>query len=210
MAIPPTNPHNAYAPAREMWADGEANTIVESNWIAGLNALLRADSVAYRRRVAALTTDTSAAAAIAARSLRAIRNGRSGNHAAAAESLLVLERQHGEYKAKVWGAFAADRLLAAQWLTEEKRFASADSLLRFTDGFPLNGMFEAARAIFALAMLQESRMAEALGDAQEAVRFASIFIAAYDLAPPSQRPLIEEARSRIARLKPRVGARASE
>lgn len=209
IAIPPTGPHTAYAPAREYWGDGESNTIVESNWIAGLNALLRADSAAYRRRLATLTMDTSAAARIAVRSLRAIRVGRSGHHAAAAESLLALERQHGEYQPKVWGAFAADRLLAAQWLTEERRFAPADSLLRFTDGMPLGGMFEAARAIFAQAMLQESRIAEALGDAREAVRFASIFITAYDLAPPSQQSLIEEARSRIVRLKARVRAPAS-
>jgi DNA-binding SARP family transcriptional activator/TolB-like protein len=204
MAVPPTPPYGEYAPAREMFGDGEANTIVESTWIAGLNALLRADSVAYRRRLAALASDTTAAAAIAVRSLRAIRLGRSGNHAAAAESLLTLERRHGENRPKVWGAFAADRLVAAQWLTEERRFAPADSLLRFTDGFPLGGMFEAAQVIFAIAMLQESRIAEGLGAAGDAVRFASIFIAAYDLAPASQQSLIEEARSRIARLRPRV------
>ncbi len=181
--------------------DGEptANIVVEANWIAGVNALLRGDSLAYHRQLSVLSADTAAMARIAVRSLRGIRMGRSGHRAAAAESLLILERQHGERRPKVWTALAADRLLAAQWLAEQKRFAAADSLLQFTDAWVLEDAYDVAHAIFALAQLQRSRNAEGMGNAEAAVQFASLFLYAFDKAPSSQRALIVEARSRVAR-----------
>jgi hypothetical protein len=178
----------------------DRNMLVEGTWIAGLNAMLRGDSTAYRRHLSTLAADTFPTSHIATRSLRAIAAGRGGSHAAAAESLLVLERTHGENAPKVWGAFAADRLLAAQWLSDEKRYEAADSLLRFTQAFAITGTSEAAQAIFAPAYLQRSRIAEGLGNTEAAVRFATVFLAAFDKAPASQKPLLDEARNRIARL----------
>lgn len=174
----------------------------EAIWIAGLSALLRGDSALLRRQLQALAADTAVRASIATRSLRGIALGRSGRRAAAAESLLVLERRHGENLPKVWGAFSADRILAAQWLADEQRYAAADSLLRFTRGYATASHAEAAAPVFASAQLLRSRIAEGLGNGAEAVRFAKIFLANFDLAPASQKPLLDEARSRVARLQP--------
>jgi serine/threonine protein kinase/tetratricopeptide (TPR) repeat protein len=173
---------------------------IEGRWIAGLNALLRGDSSAYREHLVALTGEADASAGIGVRSLRAIREGQFGRRAVAAESLLVLEREHADASSELWPAFAADRLLAAQWLTDERRYAPADSLLRFTRGYIIWGTAEAAALIFASAQLQRSRIAEGLGRRQDAVAFATIFLNSFDLAPPSQKALIDEAKSRIARL----------
>jgi hypothetical protein len=113
---------------------------------------------------------------------------------------LVLERQHGQGTARVWGAVSADRLLAAQWLTDHKRYAEADSLLYFTRGFTFGLQGEAGEAIFAPAQLIRSRIAEGMGNNAAAVRFAQIFLDSFDKAPASQKPLVDEAKNRIARL----------
>jgi len=196
-----------FTPVLVVWLEVSA-TGVEARWIAGLNALLRGDSVAFRTQLGALAAGTSANASIAARSLRAIRLGRSGalpgpagaTQRAAAESLLVLERQHADQEPKVYGAFAADRLLASQWLTDAGRYAAADSLLRFTEGYPLGVAIEVTHAIFAPAVLQRSRIAEAQRRTDAAVRFARLFLSAFDMAPSSQQALIDEARWRVTRL----------
>jgi TolB-like protein len=181
-------------------AGASASVTTEARWIAATNALVRGDSALYREQVGTLTRDTTVAARIAARSVRAIAAGRAGATAAAAESLLVLEREHGENAPKVWGAFAADRLLGAQWLADARRFAPADSLLRFTRGFIITGTNEAAWPIFASAQLLRSRVAEGMGRKDDAIMFATLFLRVFDLAPPSQKALTDEARQRIARL----------
>ena len=173
---------------------------VEGHWLAGASALVSGDSARLGEVLSTLERDTTVHAVLARRSLRAIALGRAGNRSVAAESLLVLEREHGEHFPKVWGAFAADRLLGAQWLTDDRRYAAADSLLRFTRGYLILGTAEAAWPIFATAQLQRSRIAEALGNRDDAIMFAQIFLSNFDHAPPSQRLLVDEARERIRRL----------
>jgi tRNA A-37 threonylcarbamoyl transferase component Bud32/TolB-like protein len=176
---------------------------IEGRWVAGLNALLRGDSAEYRRHLGALTSEKDSSARIGVRSLRAIREGQSGRRAVAAESLLALEREHAGTSSHLWPAFAADRLLGAQWLTDERRYAAADSLLRFTRGYIVWGTAEAAASIFASAQLQRSRIAEGLGRHQDAISYAMMFLNSFYLAPPSRKALIDEAKSRIARLTER-------
>ena len=101
---------------------------------------------------------------------------------------------------------AADRLLGARWLADEKHYAPADSLLRFTRGGIITGTAEAAWPIFAAAQLLRSEIAEAMGNREDAIAFASIFLASYDLAPPAHKPLLDEARQRITRLGGRLDA----
>ena len=173
---------------------------INARWVIGAEALVRGDSAALREQVAELRRESLPAAAIAVRSLGAIGLGRGGNTAAAAESLLVLERSHGDSFPKAWAAFGIDRLLAAQWLTENQRFAPADSLLRFTEGYTLGQTYESAVSILAAAQLQRSRIAEGLGDKVAAVRFAQAFVALYDMAAPEAKPQLDEARARITRL----------
>ena len=175
---------------------------VELQWIAAANALKRGDSVALRARVAELTRDTSLAAKIAVRSLRAIGQGFAGNMASAGDSLLVLEREHGDLRlVKVYGAFGADRLLGAQWLTSQKNLAPADSLLRFADGVPLGAHSTAVFPLEAAILLERSRIAEGMGNKAAALRFAQSFLILFDKAPDVAKPRIEEAKQRVARLQ---------
>ena len=153
-----------------------------------------------RTQVAELRSDTTRYARIAMRSIRALGLGFSGNTAAAGESLLVLERMHGDSTGKVWGAFAADRLLGAQWLTEHGKPAAADSLLRFTQGWAIAGMAGAAYPIAGAAHLQRSRIAESMGNRDKAVEYSRIFLAAYDLPSPRAKAWVDEAKARIKRL----------
>jgi hypothetical protein len=93
-----------------------------------------------------------------------------------------------------------NRLLAAQWLAEGQRYAPADSLLRFVAPFTVTATSEAASAVSTPALLVKSRIFEGLGNHDMAVRHAKAFLAAFDRAPASQQPLLDEARQRIARL----------
>jgi TolB-like protein len=176
---------------------------IESRWIAGASALWRGDSTMLRAQLSELARDTSARARTALRSLRALALGRGGNRNAAAESLLVIEREHGERRTPmvVWAAYAADRILGAGWLSEAHRYAPADSLLRYTRGLPAS--FESgdvSQATYGTAQLLRSRIAEGMGRNEDAIAFARIFLAAFDRAPPGARGLRDEAYERIRRL----------
>jgi TolB-like protein len=173
---------------------------VELRWEAAVNSLLRGDSGAVRVQLASLDKDTTSEARIAARSIHALELGLGGKRAIAAESLLVLERQHGEYAPKVPGAMAADRLLAAEWLTELGKPAAADSLLEFTRGYLVRYSLRAAWPVFAAAQLQRSRIAEALGKREDAIFYATLFTRVYDLAPAEHKAQMDEATQRIERL----------
>ena len=174
----------------------------EARWLAGANALLRGDSALLLAQLTELARDTTAGAQIAARSLEAIRLGRSGKHREAAESLLVIEGEHGEWRHRwLWAPLAADRILGAEWLIESGRFALADSLLRFTRGlFFEPGAALSSQATFGHAQLLRSRIAEALGNKDDAIAFARIFLATFDMAPPVADQRLDEARARITRL----------
>jgi tRNA A-37 threonylcarbamoyl transferase component Bud32/TolB-like protein len=186
-----------------------AATRAEARWLIAANALARGDSAVFRAQVAAVSGDTTPFGRIATRSLRGLALGLGGNRRAAAESLLAVEREHGERGPKVWGAFAADRLFGSQWLTESKRYAPADSLLEFTRGYIIWSTASAAWPVFAAAQLQRSRIAEAMGNREEAIRYATIFIRAYDLSPEKHREVLDEAQQRIARLGGKIDVRRS-
>jgi hypothetical protein len=175
---------------------------IAGRWVAGASAIWRGDSALLRTQLVELGRDTLSSARTATRSLRALALGRGGNHAAAAESLLVIERQHGQQRTPVLGiAFAADRIFGAEWLIESQRYAPADSLLRYTRGFPVTGETTmASQATFGAAQLLRSRIAEAMGKKQDAIDFAKIFLASFDMAPPQAKPRLDEARERIKRL----------
>lgn len=170
-------------------------------WIAALNAMLRNDSSAYAAHLVSLRGDASAPARIALRSLQAIADGRAGHHSRAADSLLAIEHLNWNgLVAPALGAFAANRLLGAQWLADAGRYAEADSLLRFTRGFIIWQQAEVTQPIYAFSQLVRSRISEGLGNTEDAVLYARIFLSVFDRAPPSQHVLIDEARQRIARL----------
>jgi hypothetical protein len=158
------------------------------------------DSSRFSVQLEWLGGDSTDNARIAVRSLRALAAERSGDHRAAAESLLVLEREHGDRFPKVWSAFAADRIVASQVLYEQGRYAAADSLLRFTQSWPITGTGEAATSIYTMGQLYRSRIAEALGNASDAVLYAKMFLDAFELAPPKLRDrYVGEAQARITR-----------
>src|SRR5262249_32844283 len=147
----------------------------EARWEIAVNALLRGDSAATRAQLAALAKDTTPEARLAVRSVHALELGFVGKRAVAAESLVTIERQHGEYGPKVWAAFAGDRLMASQWFTELGKPALADSLLEFTRGYVIGLTLRAAWPVFAAAQLQRSRIAEALGRREDAIFYATLF-----------------------------------
>ena len=183
--------------------NASAQQRIEATWGAGANALWRGDSAMLREQLAKLTADTSAAASTAARSLRALRLGRSGDQAAAAESLLVIERQHAERRGggPMFTVLAANRIMGADWLAAAGRPAPADSLLRYTRAF--HSVSEHAvvnGATFGAAQLLRSRIAEQMGDQPRAIEFARIFVATFDRAGPEAAGRLAEARDRITRM----------
>ncbi|MDQ8165291.1 MAG: serine/threonine-protein kinase [Gemmatimonadota bacterium] len=172
----------------------------ELRWIAAVNGLLRGDSALVREQTNSLRTDTTAGARIALRSIRALGLGFGGNTAAAADSLAAIERVHADSAPKVWGAFAANRLMASQWLTDHGKPALADSLIRFTQGTVITSTALAAFPISGAANLQRSRIAEAMGDPTRAVAEAKLFLATYDKPSPRAKPWVTEAEERIRRM----------
>jgi len=174
----------------------------EAAWVAGANAIWRGDSTLLRAQMGALASDTSAMGRRMVRSLRALQLGRSGKRGAAAESLLVIEREHGESLGPQFQTMlAADRLLGAEWLAEAGRFAPADSLLRFTRSYTTSTLeIVAVQATFGAAQLLRSRIAEGLGDKARAVEFARIFLATFDMAGAEAEGRRAEARDRVTRM----------
>ena len=200
--LPPISPTADRALAASATPGVSNPARVELEWIAAANALKRGDSAALRTRVTELSRDTSLAAKIAGRSLRALGMGFGGNTVGAADSLLVLEREHGDLRrVKVWGAFGADRLFGAQWLTMTNRFAPADSLLRFSEGLPVGPHEETVIPLLPAVLLERSRIAEGMGNTAAALRFAESFLAIFDKAPDVAKPRIEEAKQRVERLR---------
>jgi serine/threonine-protein kinase len=184
----------------------------ENLWIAGVSALWRGDLPSYRARVADLAKDTTYSARLARRSLEALKLGRGGSPDQAAESLRVIEREHGErVRGRLWVVLAADRILGAKWLTESGRSAAAEPLLRYTRGI-IVGQDQpvVTQATFGLAQLLRSRIAEDAGNKQDAIDFAKIFLTTFDLAPTDvAKPWRDEARKRIERLGGTVDAPAA-
>jgi hypothetical protein len=183
-----------------MTNDSSPAVLSEARWIIGVNALLRKDTASFRHQLQVLDAMSSAESRIARRSLRAVATGLSGNSRIAAESLLALEREHGDYQTKVWSAMSADRLLGAIWLTDHGRLAPADSLLRFVQGLSMIEQSQASHPVVSLAYLQRARIAQKPGNNNDAVLFAKIFLLLFDRGPASQQALIEEARVIIDRL----------
>ena len=206
--LSPTTAQEALALAARPGAT--AGERIESHWIAGASALWRGDSALLRAQLTELARDTSVRARTAVRSLHALALGRRGNRGAAAESLLVIEREHGERRSSmvVWAAYAADRILGAGWLSEARRYAPADSLLRYTRGLPVSyESGDVGQATFGAAQLLRSRIAEGMGRNEDAIAFAKIFLAAFDRAPPRAQAMRDEAYERIRRLGGRLDDR---
>ena len=172
----------------------------EMRWIAAVNGMLRDDSAGMNEQLTRLRADTSSEARIAARSIWALHAGRTGNTAVAAESLLMLERTHGDSRPKVWAAFGADRLLGARWLSENGRHAEADSLLRFTQAEVNTDPALVASVMVGAALLQRARIAEGLGERDRAAELARSFLLAYDLPSPAAKPWVDEAHDIVKRL----------
>jgi hypothetical protein len=187
--------------ARALVAQGDESAKTAGLWVAGLNGLLRGDSTAVREAMAALRADTSARASYVMRSLRGLSLGFGGNHAAAAESLYAIEGPDRGVPGRDEAASPLDRLIAARWLEDAHKPAMADSLLVFTNSSYFTRTSPPPYAcILMLAQLERSRIAETLGRNKEAVRYAQRFVAMYDMPPPAHRPLVAEARERVARL----------
>ena len=175
-------------------------------WIVGASALWRGDTTLFRAELDALGRDTTVVARTASRSLNALRLGRLGGQrgrAAAAESLLVLERDQGEHfrQEPLWVALVADRIVGAQWLVEQRRYAPADSLLLYPQVFlrgPEHMMM--SQVTFGMTMLLRSEIAEKLDNKQDAIAFAKTFLVTFDMAPPAAKPWLDQARDRITRL----------
>jgi hypothetical protein len=174
---------------------------ITGRWIVGASALWRGDTTLFRAELDALGSDTTVLARTASRSLKALRLGRLGGQpgrAAAAESLLVLERDQGEhFRQRLLIALIGDRIVGAQWLVEQGRYAPADSLLLDP---PLLFSPILSQVTFGKTMLLRSEIAEVLGKKDDAIGFAKTFLAAFDMAPPAAKPWLDQARDRVKRL----------
>jgi hypothetical protein len=180
---------------------------ITGRWIAGASALWRGDTTLFRAELDALGRDTTALALTACRSLNALRLGRRGGQpgrAAAAESLLVLERDNGEHfrQPPLWVALVADRIVGAQWLVEQGRYAPADSLLLYSRTLVVGDtdFLVMQQVTFGRTILLRSQIAEALGNTEDAIAFAKTFLVTFDKAPPAAKPWLDQARGRITRL----------
>ena len=152
--------------------------------------------------MATLRADTSAHASYALRSLRGLALGLGGNHVAAAESLYAIEGPDLDVPGRdAAAASPLDRLMGARWLEDAHKPAMADSLLVFTNSYYFTAeVFRTYQSTLMLAQLERSRIAETLGHNRDAIRYAQRFVAMYDMPPAAHRPLVAEAKERIARL----------
>ena len=181
----------------------------EAQWLRGVAAFSRQDSLALRNASEALnrlSRDTLARLARdLSRSLRAHRLHLSGQRAAAADSLLAVESDIGERGATPFTT-GIGRITAARWLQAEGRNADASRLMLWHEGFPASRPFLAARHMMqGLALFERARIAEATGDIEGARRFLSEFLVRFDLPMAAHRPLIDQAREALTRLSRKTG-----
>jgi hypothetical protein len=177
-------------------------------WLDGLVAGARGDTSALTAARESVTVADSVTGPFLARSLSALALAAAGHRARAADSLVALEHQRAEFG---WSRYRSDahpfltgvnRLAAARWLVERGDVATAERLLTWHQAvlFPLQDTREANITVEPLAYLEQARVAEALGRRDLARVYYRRFLWRYDAPPPQHRPLVQEARSALARI----------
>ena len=195
----------AITPVREQLTPASRAEVV---WLDGLLAAARGDMDALTAARDSVTVADSVTGPFLARSLSAFALAAAGHRARAADSLVALEHQRAEFG---WSRYRSDahpfltgvnRLAAARWLVERGDAVTAERLLTWHQAvlFPLQDTREANIVMEPLAYLERARVGEALGRRDLARVYYQRFLWRYDAPPPQHRPLVQEARSALARL----------
>jgi tetratricopeptide (TPR) repeat protein len=180
----------------------------ELAWLDGLLAVSRNDTRALAAARRSLTGTDSVTAPFLDRSLSAFSLALAGRRSQAADSLAALESERAEGG---WSRRRSDlhpfltavnRLAAARWLVERGDAASAERLLTWHQAvlFPLQDTREANVIIDPLAYLEQARVAEVLGQEDQARTYYQRFLWRYDAPTVAHRHLVEEARAALVRL----------
>ena len=174
-------------------------------WLDGILAYTRGDRAALGRARESLRGSRDTAASDLDQSLAAFEAYLRGDHSRAATELGRLERRRAQLlqndNAHTWLA-GIDRLAAGRWLAAGGDTAQALSLLHWTETLlaPHGKWILTNRMMGGPAMLEQARLEEGQGRAEEARRAYARFLEWYQLPGVRERRLVSEAQSALARL----------
>jgi TolB-like protein len=174
-------------------------------WLDGILAYTRGDRASLGRARESLRASRDPAAPDLDRSLAAFETYLRGDHSRAAAELGRLERERAQLmKNDNAHTFLAsiDRLAAGRWLAAAGDTAQALSLLHWTETLlaPHGKWILTNRMMGGPAMLEQARLEEGQGRAEDARRAYARFLEWYQLPGPRERRLVDEAQSALARL----------
>jgi TolB-like protein len=197
---------NGAASARRPAGSSEsAEATADLVWLDGVLAYARGDRVALGRAREALRASPDTAAPDLVRSLAAFETYLRGDHGRAAAELARLERERAQLHRNNNGhtlLAGIDRLAASRWLAAAGDTAQAQSLLHWTETVlaPYGQWIATNRMLSGPALLEQARLEDRQGHAEEARRAYSQFLEWYELPGTRERPLVREAQSALARL----------
>jgi len=182
----------------------------ELTWLDGLLAATQRDTAALARALAALRSINARHVSLLDSSLTALQLDLAGDRKRAQAILMALEGDrffldnHHPYLTGV------DRLTAARWLVAAGDTGGAADLLTWHEAvlYPAPQASHANALLAAFAYLERARILDARGQRIEARASYDQFLRRYDAPVPGHRPLVDEARAAIVRLRhgPRLKA----
>jgi serine/threonine-protein kinase len=184
----------------------------ELAWLDGILAVARRDTLALRAARERIPARTDSAERILERSLAALELGMAGERARAADSLMTLEWDV-EFRAFQGSWFetlrqhpflhAVNRLIAGQWLLDERDTTRAAKLLMWHETWlPIRARAanRANAVVSGLVYLERARIEEGWGRVELARDYYEQFLRRYDMPVEAHRHLVEEASAALARL----------
>ncbi|MBC7790195.1 MAG: protein kinase [Anaerolineae bacterium] len=180
----------------------------EVAWAEGITGAARRDSAAVKDAQAALASlDSAPLAPIVARSLAAFALELNGKKAAAAESLITMERQIADsFQFRRIGrshsyVTAVNRLAAARWLREERRTDGAARLLAWYEAvLPVENfrLAHANRMLAGLAYFERAQIEAAQGRTAQSRAYYQRFLTEYDMPVPAHHWMRNAARAALS------------
>jgi tRNA A-37 threonylcarbamoyl transferase component Bud32/TolB-like protein/tetratricopeptide (TPR) repeat protein len=174
-------------------------------WLDGVLAYARGDRAALEHARESLKSSPDSAAPDLVRSLSAFESYLRRDHSRAAADLGRLERERAQLHRNDDAhplLAGIDRLAASRWLVAAGDTAQALSLLHWTETVlaPHGQWILMNRMLSGPALLEQARLEDRQGHAEEARRAYAQFLGWYELAGTREQPLVREAQSALARL----------
>lgn len=174
-----------------------------SVWHDGLLGFVTEDRQAIADARARLAAMDTSATTLLDRSLEVFGLELQGDREGARDLLVELDREiaEGAPGISIVTMAAVHRSLLAEWLTEIGNFQRALDGLRWHRAMHTGiATLNVAVLVSSLTYLEMGRVAEAMGRAEEALKYYREFLYRYDMPPEVHRPLVEEAEAAVARL----------